>query len=252
MYNNFARVYDRLMEDMPYGDWLSWLEEYWARYGQPQTLVDLGCGTGTMTIPLAAKGLQVVGIDLSDEMLQCARNKEKMLRKAEFIPRLLDWQQQDMRRWSLPQQVECVISCFDCLNYLLSEADLLQTFQQTYAGLVRGGMFLFDMHHRNQFDDYAMNAPFCLDDDEVSYIWNCSWNKGQEILEHRLSLFIREQDRFMRVVETHHERVYTEQTVILLLEQAGFTRIESYADFSFASVDEAQTHRLFFAAWKDA
>jgi SAM-dependent methyltransferase len=252
MYNSLAQVYDRLMEDMPYGEWLSWLEEYWAQHGQPRTLVDLGCGTGTIALAIAAKGLQVVGIDLSEEMLEVARNKEKMLHKVEWVTRSLDWQQQDMRRWSLPQQVECVISCFDCLNYLLTEAELLQTFQRTYAGLVHGGMFIFDMHHRNQFDDYAMNAPFCLDDDEVSYIWNCSWNEGQEILKHRLSLFIREHDHYMRVVETHHERVYTEQTVILLLEQAGFARIKSYADYSFAPVDEAHTQRLFFVAWKGA
>jgi SAM-dependent methyltransferase len=252
MYNSLAKVYDQLMEDMPYGEWLSWLEEYWAQHGQPRTLVDLGCGTGTIALAIAAKGLHVVGIDLSEGMLEVAINKEKMLRKVDRVTGSLDWQQQDMRRWSLPQQVECVISCFDCQNYLLSEAELLQTFQRTYAGLVHGGMFLFDLHHRNQFDAYAMNAPFCLDEEEISYIWNCSWNEDQTILEHRITLFIREQDIYLKVVEVHHERVYAEQTIILLLEQAGFARIESYSDFSFVSVDDEQTHRLFFVAWKDA
>ncbi len=74
-YRQFASVYDRLMEDMPYSDWLRFARESWERYGIPKTVVDLGCGTGSLAIPLARSGFEVFAIDLSADMLTIGRSK---------------------------------------------------------------------------------------------------------------------------------------------------------------------------------
>lgn len=76
-YRKFAYVYDELMEDMPYPDWIRFARTAWERHGMPRTVVDLGCGTGSITIPLVNAGFEVTGIDLSADMLAVARRKWK-------------------------------------------------------------------------------------------------------------------------------------------------------------------------------
>ncbi|MBW7461394.1 class I SAM-dependent methyltransferase, partial [Paenibacillus sepulcri] len=111
-YRQFATVYDRLMEDMPYSDWLRFARECWDRYGIPQTVVDLGCGTGSLAIPLARSGFQVFGIDLSADMLSIGRSKldESPQQAIRSSAGAIRWLQQDMCSWELPEQVDAVIS----------------------------------------------------------------------------------------------------------------------------------------------
>src|SRR5690606_37960120 len=115
-YGPFALVYDQLMADMPYGEWLGWLDLYWeAHGGRPSSVADLGCGTGTIAIPLAQSGIDVTGIDLSDQMIAIARGKEEAIRRETAVPGKLEWLQGDVREWSLPNPVDAAISLCDCL-----------------------------------------------------------------------------------------------------------------------------------------
>src|SRR5690606_24132414 len=106
----------------------------WDRAGKPRTVVDLGCGTGNISIPLAQSGLRVFGIDVSDDMLAVAQHKtERQLRMSSLAPGgSVCWLQQDMRVWELAEPVDSVISCCDCINYLTEEADLAETFRRTH------------------------------------------------------------------------------------------------------------------------
>jgi len=249
-YGALAYVYDRLMADMPYGDWHAWLDLYWERHGRPRTVVDLGCGTGAIALPLAREGMRVVGIDLSPDMIAVARRKEAALRAETPFAGEVAWVVGDMRGWSLPEPADAVVSMCDGLNYLTDENDLARAFAAAHAGLREGGVFLFDMHHPNQLDIYLENDPFTLDDEDVSYIWTCE-AEAEDTVAHRLTLFVREEDgRYARSVETHRQRVYPERTVRRLLKEAGFARVESFSDFSFEPVDDAETLRMFFAAVK--
>ncbi|MCI3923192.1 class I SAM-dependent methyltransferase [Paenibacillus sp. TRM 82003] len=250
-YGAFAYVYDRLMADMPYGEWLGWLEAYWGTHGRPARVADLGCGTGTIAIPLAQAGLAVTGVDLSADMIGVARQKEASMRAELSIPGSLDWQVGDMREWSPELPFDGVVSLCDCLNYLTSEADLLRAFRRAFDALRPGGTFLFDMHHANQLEEYMAHEPFCLEEEEVSYIWTCALDEDTSTITHRLAFFLQEVgDCHVKTVETHRQRAYSEETVRRLLREAGFGEIESFADFSFEPVDDDTTLRMFFAAAK--
>jgi 2-polyprenyl-3-methyl-5-hydroxy-6-metoxy-1,4-benzoquinol methylase len=149
-YERFAYAYDRLMEGMPYGDWLRFARECWNQYGiQPKYVVDLGCGTGNLAIPLAIEGFAVTGIDLSEDMLSVAQQKAESYSSLP-VKGSLTWIQQDLREWELAEPVDAVICFCDCLNYLREEDDIMQAFLQTYNGLKPGGVFLFDVHTPKQ------------------------------------------------------------------------------------------------------
>ncbi|MCZ4152016.1 SAM-dependent methyltransferase, partial [Escherichia coli] len=95
----FAYVYDELMEDMPYPDWIRFARTAWERHGMPKSVVELGCGTGSITIPLVKSGFEVIGIDLSADMLSVARSKMDAAPQGHRMYRegSVRWVQQDMR-----------------------------------------------------------------------------------------------------------------------------------------------------------
>lgn len=257
-YGQFAGCYDRLMADMPYADWLAFLAECWQRYGKkPQTLADLGCGTGSLSIPLAEQGFRVSGIDLSEDMLTVAEHKSKTLYKG-FQNGSVTWLNQDMREWILPQPVDAAISLCDCLNYLTEEEGIREAFRATWAGLADGGLFIFDVHTPFQLESYASEQPFVLNEEDIAYIWYCDLEEDTLTLTHDLTIFAAEPStsspsgsgRFQRIEELHRQRAYPLDWLARELTAAGFRRVDVYADFRFDAPDE-QTERAFFVAVKE-
>lgn len=254
-YRKFAYVYDELMEDMPYPDWLRFARTAWERHGMPRTVVELGCGTGSITIPLVNSGFEVTGIDLSADMLAVARRKMERSTQGVRLFRegSVRWVQQDMRDWEVPDPVDSVISFCDCLNYLLEEDDIVRTFQRTYNGLKPGGTFLFDVHHPNTLKRYDEEQPFVCDERSVSYIWTCERDAARDEIQHYLSIFAREEgsgpDMYRRFEETHIQRAYDPAWMKSELLRCGFREVAIYADFEWVeAVDDAA--RLFYVAVK--
>jgi len=248
-YRQFASVYDRLMEDMPYPEWLRFARQCWERTGIPETVVDLGCGTGNIAIPLAKSGFRVFGIDLSADMLAVARSKWDAQPQRYSGDGSIRWLQQDMRDWELPERVDTVLSFCDCINYLLEEEDVEAAFRATRRGLKDGGLFLFDVHAPRQLERYAEEQPFTLDERDIAYIWTSEYTPDRREIEHHLTIFARdgEDGRFVRFEETHVQRAYEPEWIRGALMRAGFSHVEMYADFKLERPDD-NAERLFFAA----
>ncbi|MBJ6363069.1 class I SAM-dependent DNA methyltransferase [Paenibacillus sp. GCM10012307] len=255
-YRQFASVYDRLMEDMPYPEWLSFARQCWERYGMPKSVADIGCGTGSIAIPLARSGFDVYGIDLSANMLSVARSKweaghQPAIRSQSGSVTFL---QQDMRDWELPEQVDSVISFCDCLNYLTESEDVEAMFAATFRSLKDGGVFLFDVHPPSQLKRYAVEQPFVLDERDIAYIWTSELDEQRCEIEHHLSIFAREgaerDSLFQRIDEVHIQRAYEPAWLTGALLRAGFAKVEQFGDFRLEAPD-AMTERLFFAALKE-
>ncbi|MFD1956683.1 class I SAM-dependent DNA methyltransferase [Paenibacillus thailandensis] len=251
-YGRFALVYDRLMEDMPYADWLRFARECWNKYGMPATVADLGCGTGSLSIPLARAGFEVYGIDLSSDMLTVARSKWDETSRFDLRtgPGSIRWLNQDMRDWKLPEPMDSVISFCDCVNYLVEEKDVEAAFKATYNGMRDGGVFLFDVHPQSRLIEYGEEQPFVLDERDVAYIWTCDLDRPRCEIEHNLTIFSREEDgRFSRFEETHVQRAYDADWIEQALRRAGFRQVDRYADFELKA-PTPHSERLFFAAVK--
>ncbi|MBT2288760.1 class I SAM-dependent methyltransferase [Paenibacillus albidus] len=253
-YGKFAYVYDELMADMPYSDWLAFAEGAWQKYGKPVTVAELGCGTGSITIPLAAAGYHMTGIDLSSDMLSVAQRKmEEQPQGRRFMREgSVRWIRQNMTEWELPEPVDSVISFCDCLNYLLEEKDIQAAFARTYAGLKPGGVFLFDVHHPNTLIRYEEEQPFILDEPSVSYIWTCQMDVPRREIEHHLSIFARDEGQgglYRRFEETHIQRAYEPEWLAEELRKAGFSEVLIYADFEWMEAGE-DAERLFYVAVK--
>ena len=157
IYTDFARVYDELMDNTPYEMWCERLDRLIAAYGvskperdvegildsERNLVVDLGCGTGTLTEMLYQKGYDCIGVDNSEEMLNIAMDK-----KAESGSEIL-YLHQDMRELDLYSTVGTVISVCDSVNYILEEEELLQVFRLVNNYLYPGGVFIFDFNTTN-------------------------------------------------------------------------------------------------------
>ncbi|MFS1513573.1 class I SAM-dependent DNA methyltransferase [Chengkuizengella sp. SCS-71B] len=250
-YEGFANYYDVLMEDMPYSQWIEFAESCWNKHGKPKTVVDLGCGTGNISIPLAKKGYQVYGIDLSSDMLTVATQKEiNYMSTIKQNGGSITWLEQDMKDLELPSSVDCIISFCDCYNYITDESHIIQSFQKVYEHLEHKGLFIFDMLTESQFQFYAEEQPFTYNEENLSYIWTCDYDTRHQEIEHDLTIFAQQSSsNYLKINEIHTQRAYSLEWIKSQLSHAGFINISSYGDFEFESPNDA-TNRVFFVANK--
>jgi ubiquinone/menaquinone biosynthesis C-methylase UbiE len=240
-YGHLAAIYDRLMADTPYEKWLAWAEQNWQKLGTPTSVIDLGCGTGSIAIPLAKQGYRVTGVDLSAEMLAIAYAK---MRSAQTE---VTWVEQDMRRLDLPP-ADAVISFCDSLSYLTEEADVQETFRRVYAHLQPGGTFLFDVHSPYKILHVFSDHTFTLLEEDIAYIWECFCDPLRCEVEHQLAFFLKQPNGlYRRVEESHLQRAYQPMLTAKWLREAGFVDIAITADFTDQPPHE-KSERLFFAA----
>ena len=226
-YTDFALVYDILMDNTPYEVWcervVSILKESRIKN---DIVLDLGCGTGTLTELLAKKGYDMIGVDLSYEML--ARAMEK--REQSGLPIL--YLQQDMREFELYGTVKAVVSVCDSLNYLLEDEDVIETFKLVNNYLDPEGLFIFDFNTVHKYRDVIGDTTIAENREDCSFIWENYYHEEECINEYEVTFFIKEGEYFRRFEETHYQRGYTVEEMKTFLIQAGM---------DFVSMKDADT-----------
>jgi ubiquinone/menaquinone biosynthesis C-methylase UbiE len=246
-YQYFAYLYDELMKDVPYQAWMDYIT---SRIQQKnQHVLDLACGTGSLSIPLSKMGFHVTGADLSAEMLAVADEKA---RAEQAVITLL---QQDMTDLSeLGSESFDTIICFcDSLNYLPDEQAVSQTFKGVYELLKPNGAFMFDVHSIEKIENVFINQTFVSTDELVSFIWNCFEGDDPHSVEHELTFFVKneEQSLYDRYDELHIQRTYPINFYEALLKEIGFSNIEITSDFE-NSLSSGSKERIFFCCKKSA
>jgi SAM-dependent methyltransferase len=245
-YGEFAYIYDELMRDVDYEQWISFFKERVTHDNKkhPIRVLDIGCGTGEIAIRLAKEGYEVVGVDLSEDMLAVANNKamEAGVR--------VEFYQQDMVEISGLEPFDVIVIFCDSLNYLRTEEDVQKTFQNVFGLLKHDGLLLFDVHSVYKMDSIFLDGPFVSSDEEVSFIWNCFEGEHPHSVEHELSFFVKNEhnDDYTRFDEFHEQRTFPIQTFKNWLEEIGFKFIDVLADFS--NPVQETSERILFTAKK--
>lgn len=241
-YTDFALVYDTLMDNTPYVRWCDLITGILKRYGIENELVlDLGCGTGTLTELLAKEGYDMIGVDYSEEML--ARAMEKREQSGLSILYLL----QDMREFELYGTVKAVVSVCDSLNYLLEEDDIIETFRLVNNYLDPKGLFIFDFNTVHKYRDVIGDTTIAENRDDCSFIWENYYNEEERINEYDVTFFVKEGELFRRFEETHYQRGYLPEEMQIYLEKAGLEFISMQDADTLMEVTDT-TERIYMIA----
>ena len=250
-YTSFARVYDMFMDNVPYEEWCDYITGLLKEYGISNGLVlDLGCGTGSMTELLAARGFDMIGVDCSEDMLEIALEK-RMASGRDIL-----YLQQDMRDLELYGTVRAVVCLCDSINYLLDVQDLETVFRLVNNYLDPGGIFIFDLNPEYKYRELLADRTIAENRDEGSFIWDNYYDEESRINEYDLALFIPAEEAdagkmgegagpdcetgaasgsgtsgeglYRKYQETHFQRAYTLDEIREALERAGMEFLTWY------------------------
>jgi SAM-dependent methyltransferase len=251
-YTDFAAVYDTFMDETPYDVWGDFVAGLIDKYGvsrpsdgsgadaeedseaaleeERNLVVELGCGTGSFTQVLKNKGYDIMGIDLSPEMLDLARKKS-----AEAGLDIM-YLEQDMRELDLYCTAGTIVSVCDSINYVLEDDEVIETFKLVNNFLYPEGVFIFDFNTLHKYRDVIGDTTIAENREDCSFIWDNYYHEDEHINEYDLTIFARcsdEDEVFRRSVETHYQRGYT------LDEMKGFVEA---AGLIFVIAIDADTH----------
>ena len=242
-YHELAQSYDRLTNDVDYEATVDFYYEILKREGlSPRSAVDLACGTGSVTAILARKGLQVIGVDMSEEMLTVAQQKAMEL---ENMPRFVCQPLQELR---LPRGVDMAVCALDSLDYITNPEDCKEAIRRIWKALNPGGIFIFDVNTPEKLR--AMDGQVFLDeDDDVYCVWRGEFDEETNICSYGMDLFQRRGEVWERSFEEHREYAYSQEQLVGYLKAAGFTHIRVYADRLFEEPREGE-QRIYIKARK--
>lgn len=242
-YAQFASVYDELMTDVPYDTYVE-LIALAANGLAGKKVLDLGCGTGLLSMKLAKKDAIVTGVDLSPQMLSIASERASAL----SLP--ITFIEQPMELLQEQATYDVVVIAIDSLNYVIDELHVKNTLQNAYNALVAGGVLLFDVHSTFKTDVIFMESPFTFDNERIAYLWNTGQGYQPHSVYSELAFFVRQEDGlYNRFDEVHYQRTLPVQKYIELLTAVGFSIDRVFADWEDEPPEE-ESERIFFQVRK--
>ena len=224
-YEFLAASYDELMRDADYARRADFVEKLFLRTTKREvrTVLDLACGTGTMTCLLTERGYELISVDGSEDMLMEAREKAQGIRGVEPL-----FLHQSMPRLDLNDTVDAAICCLDSLNYLTNPKDVRRTFERLRLFVSPGGALVFDVHALPKLQ--AMDGQVYLDEGEDVYcVWRTEFR--WDMLDYCVDLFtLRPDGAWERETEFHRQRYYSVEALSTWLTEAGFANIRAWGD----------------------
>lgn len=242
-YAEFASVYDELMTEIPY-DTYAELIELAAGGVMGKKILDIGCGTGLLSVKLAKMGGDVTGVDLSPTMLSVASDR------AYALSAPITFIEQSMQQLEGFSGFDVAVIAIDSLNYVIERDEVVQTLRNAYNSLVAGGVLLFDVHSTFKTDIIFMEGPFTFDNERISYIWETEEGDEPHSVYSELAFFIRNKDGlYKRFDEVHYQRTFSVHEYVDMLSDVGFSVERIFADWE-DEPPHAESERIFFQVRK--
>ena len=244
IYDLLAPFYDAINADIDYTKWADFIEEIFKKEckSRPDLVLDLGCGTGKMTIELARRGYDMTGIDYSPEMLDIARSI------AEEEGHDVLWLCQDMREFELYGTVDAAVCCLDCINHLEEKEDLEECFSLVHNYLIPDGIFVFDINGRYKFENIYADNTFAMEEDGGLCVWENYYDHVTKLCDFYITLFKEGEDgRYDRYDETQTERMYTLSEIKASLEKCGMEFMYAFGDLEFTPGSD-ESERIYIVA----
>ncbi|MZQ76434.1 MAG: methyltransferase domain-containing protein [Peptoclostridium sp.] len=245
-YGEFAHYYDRLMEDVDYTAWAEHIDSLIKQSGgiDVKNILELGCGTGSVTKELVRLGYEVTGVDISEEML-CEAQKKLGDENLKSILLCSDMRNLDFQSLS----PDCVVCACDGFNYITDEDDLLRLFCGIYDTLPEGGVLVFDLSSFYKLSNVLGDNTFTLAEDDIAYIWENYYEPDAETVEMEITFFAKTNGLYKRFEEYHIQKAYRNETIKAMLSASGFRSIKALGDFGMEDASE-RSERVFFVCVK--
>lgn len=244
IYDLLAPFYDAINAEIDYEKWADFIEKIFDKEckARPELVLDLGCGTGRMTVELARRGYDMTGVDYSPEMLDIARSV------AEEEGHDVLWLCQDMREFELYGTVDAAVCCLDCINHLETPDDLEKCFKLVHNYLIPDGIFVFDINARYKFENVYADNTFSMEEDGGVCIWENYFDQDTRICDFYITLFKECADgRYERYDEEQSERMYTLTEIKEALERCNLEFISAFGDFDFSEGND-ECERIYIVA----
>ena len=241
-YTGFAYVYDEYMDNIPYEEWGQYMIALLKENGVSgdSSVLELGCGTGTVTRMLAKEGYDCVGLDMSEDMLSIA--SEKTFEEGSQVI----YTCQDMRDFEVPYEVDGMISIGDSMNYITSKEDMTSVFECVKKGLKPGGVFIFDLKTIHFFRDVLAENTYAENRDDSAFIWDNYYDEETRNNEYDLAVFIKNEDEsFIRYEENHFQHGFYMEEVLEAAETAGL-EVEAVYDAFTTDAPKEDSERLYY------